>query len=220
MNLPQHHTPPAFDSEAFHCPHCRVYANQTWYYVRGCSGQKGGNLTDALEGSKAAICASCNKWSFWQNQKMFYPDTAVAEPPNADLPDDVVHDYNEARSILSRSPRGAAALLRLAIQKLCKELGKPGQNINQDIKALVADGLPAKVQESLDAVRVIGNNAVHPGQIDLKDDRKTASALFKLVNFVATKMITEPKEIDELYASLPETQREAIENRDRKNSSK
>jgi hypothetical protein len=137
-----------------------------------------------------------------------------ASPANPDLPEDVRRDYDEASTILDLSPRGAAALIRLGIQKLCKELGQPGKNINADIKALVAGGLDPRVQRALDAVRVIGNNAVHPGQIDLRDDRATAESLFRLMNLIAEKMISEPKHVDEVYAALPEDARAAIEKRD------
>lgn len=162
-----------------------------------------------------SYCEHCGFPTIWHGDSIVYPLNLSAEPPNQDLPDDVAQDYDEARSILNLSPRGSAALLRLGIQKLCAHLGQPGKNINTDIKALVANGLPPKVQEALDSVRVIGNEAVHPGTIDLNDDRETASQLFKLVNFIAQKMITEPREIDEIYNGLPADKLDGIKDRDK-----
>ncbi len=138
----------------------------------------------------------------------------TAPSPSSDMPEAIAGDYDEAREIVNRSPRAAAALLRLAVQKLCKKLGQPGNNINDDIAALVAAGLNPAVQRALDSVRVIGNNAVHPGQIDLNDDPSTALALFGLVNFIVEQMITRPKELDAIYQSLPQAQLDAIAKRD------
>jgi hypothetical protein len=161
-------------------------------------------------------CYNCKDISLWLNDRLIYPVKGEAPPPNVDLPADILSDYLEASAILDLSPRGAAALVRLCIQKLCKHLGQPGENINADIKALVAAGLDSRVQKALDAVRVIGNNAVHPGSMDLSDDRATAESLFKLLNLIAEKMISEPKHVDEVYASLPPGARAAIEARDKK----
>ena len=145
---------------------------------------------------------------------MIYPNFAGIEPPNQDLSEDIQNDYLEAAEILQRSPRGAAALLRLAIQKLCIQLGEKGTDLNTDIGNLVKKGLSQKVQQSLDALRVIGAQAVHPGQIELKDDVATASALFRLVNFIAEKLITEPNEIEEIYGKIPDGKKEQIAKRD------
>ena len=139
-------------------------------------------------------CFNCDDISIWIYDKLIYPWRGEAPLANPDLPAEIRRDYDEASSILDLSPRGAAALIRLAIQKLCKELGQPGDNINSDIGALVAAGLDARIQKSLDVVRVVGNNAVHPGQIDLRDDRSTAESLFHLINLIAEKMISEPKQ--------------------------
>ncbi|MBS7419074.1 DUF4145 domain-containing protein [Pseudomonas syringae] len=147
---------------------------------------------------------------------MVNPVIGEASAANADMSADIRRDYEEASAILNRSPRGAAALARLSIQKLCKELGKPGKNINDDIGSLVADGLDKRIQQALDVVRVVGNQAVHPGQIDLKDDRATAETLLKLLNMIVDKLISEPKHIDELYSKLPEGALKGIEERDKK----
>ena len=153
-------------------------------------------------------------YSLWLNEKIIYPDSTGIQEPNNDLEDDIRDDYLEAASIVNKSPRGAVALLRLAIQKLCKQLGEDGRNINKDIASLVEKGLPATIQQALDIVRVIGNDAVHPGQIDLKDNQQVANKLFELINIIAHVMITQPKEISALYETLPEEKREAIKTRD------
>lgn len=128
----------------------------------------------------------------------------------------MLRDYEEAGRIVSESPRGAAALLRLAIQKLCVVLGEIGEKIDDDIKSLVKKGLTPMVQQALDAVRVIGNESVHPGTLDLKGDRDTAMRLFSLVNIIAEQMVSNPKHVQELYDKLPESKRKAIEKRDQR----
>jgi hypothetical protein len=131
---------------------------------------------------------------------------------------DIHKDYLEAQATVGRSPRGAAALLRLCIQKLCKHPGEKGKDLNADIASLVKKGLPPAVQQALDAVRLIGNEAVHPGQMDLRDDRQTADTLFKLVNLVAQRMISDPKEVQEVYDGLPQSKGDEITKRDQDRS--
>jgi hypothetical protein len=135
--------------------------------------------------------------------------------PAADLPNDLVDDYEEARSILPRSPRGSAALLRLVIQKLLPHLGATKKGIDDAIGELVAAGtIKTPIQKALDTVRVIGNESVHPGEMNLKDDRETALALFRIINLIVETAITEPKRLDALYASLPKSKLQGIEKRD------
>jgi len=205
------YVPPTFNIKGFNCPHCNAYANHDWQEIF-CNSRTNSNIQfDTL---KRAVCPHCDKYSIWHSEKIIYPESTGVPLPNPDLQDDIKEDYLEAANILNKSPRGATALLRLCIQKLCKQLGEKGENINNDIRSLVKKGLPPLVQQSLDYVRVIGNNAVHPGQIDLKDDRKTALNLFECINLVAQIMITQPKEIQQLYSSLPQEKREAIDKQD------
>ena len=209
-NIP--YQPPVFESDGFNCPHCLAYANQHW----ACP-VKVINKTNYGSDKNFAICrcAKCGKFSFWVNQEMVSPKALTSPPPNLDLPEEIKSDFEEARAILSESPRGAAALLRLSIQKLCKHLGESGKNINKDIASLVKKGLSLKIQQALDIVRVVGNNAVHPGKIDLNDDKDVANSLFGLINLIADVMITQPKHVEELYQNVvPEPQREDINRRD------
>ena len=205
----QDYISPEFELDGFHCPFCKVYAHQHWDDLSQSFRSKW--HYSELDG---ATCEKCGKSSIWFDKLMIYPDFQGVQPPNQDLSESIKTDYQEAASILQKSPRGAAALLRLAIEKLCKDLGENSDDLNTDIKNLVLRGLPSGVQKSLDVVRVIGNEAVHPGQIDLNDDIEIAKSLFKLINIVAEKMITEIKELDEIYNSLPESKRAQIEKRD------
>ena len=165
---------------------------------------------------RVATCDQCGEYSLWLNDSMLYPDCGIAPQPNTDLPEDVKSIYLEAAGISRKSPRGAAALLRLGIQVLCKELGEKGENINADIKSLVKKGLPQRVQQALDVVRVTGNDAVHPGQIDV-DDPKVVGTLFDLVNVIAEYMLSMPKRVSEAFSSLPAGALKQIQERDQPN---
>lgn len=84
------------------------------------------------------------------------------------------------------------------------------------IATLVKQGLSTKIQKILDAVRVIGNEAVHPGVLDLSNGEKFVYPLFRLINLIIEEQIALPNEIDELYDTLPENKRKGIEDRDAK----
>lgn len=209
---------PTLDEAAFNCPHCGIYSQQHWskLYSRGLLSRDFSFSFELLDGFSVALCGVCRRHSLWNRDQLVYPHTGAAPPPNPDLPDDIRTDYEEARQICGRSPRGAAALLRLAVQKLCRHLGQPGKDLNLDIGALTREGLPTVVAQALDSVRVVGNHAVHPGQINIDDNPAITAALFELVNLVAEKTITERRKVDEIFHLLPEGAREAIKKRDLK----
>lgn len=217
------HIEPKLGGSSFHCPNCKVLSEQTWSENIECkyigllpSGGRGHTHFN-LQNTAIAKCRHCEQPNIWLNDKMVYPLVGNVEMANQDLPDDIKNDYNEAQNIVCISPRGAAALLRLAVQKLCIHLGEKGTNINEDIKSLVKKGLPETMQQALDSVRVIGNNAVHPGTIDLNDNIEIAYALFGFVNIICEMLISQPKKVKEYYEKhIPEGQRNAIEKRDQK----
>lgn len=212
---------PNFKQKGFNCPHCGAFAHMKW------------ESKDDLVYYQAT-CACCSKYSLWRvteknfdynhcpfpaKGEMLYPDFGSAPLPVEDMPEDVKDDYEEAARIFNTSPRGAAALLRLGLQKLCIHLGEEGKNINADIRSLVEKGkLTGVAIKVADTLRITGNNAVHPGQISDTDFDRVAGKMFDLINSIVKETITRPKEWNELYQLMPENARNAAETQDKKNS--
>jgi len=206
--------PPSLNGKAFNCAHCNAYAHQNWYDGYASTIRMRGMSKITM--LRICFCDSCGFYSLWVGKQMAYPKQITVPLPNSDLPDEVKTDYSEAAIILSHSPRGSAALMRLAIEKLVNKLVDDKNDLDTNIGILVKNGLPSKVQKALDTVRVIGNHAVHPGKIDLKDKPDTAHQLFKLVNIIGHHMITEPKEIDTIFNhSVSEDEKKHIDKRDK-----
>ena len=221
---------PKFNTTPFTCPHCQaisqmnfiipskmkqsIYANLQDIRATYILGENARNRVNNIENiadvyeefaNSFAICQSCKKISIWVDEKMIYPKSRLTPLPNEDLPDDIKADYEEASLIVQDSPRGACALLRLALQKLMIYLGED-KNLDKAIKNLIDKKIINEdLQKALDTVRVIGNSAVHPNELDIKDNKEIAIALFKIINYIAEKILTEKKRVDEIYNILPET---------------
>lgn len=163
-------------------------------------------------------CYTCNKISLWVGDKLLYPEYVFNIEPNQDLPGEVKKFFIEASKVLDISPISSAALLRLCIEKLCIHLGCDSRkNLNEMIADLVQRGLNPQVQKALDIVRVVGNNAVHAGEINTEDNKDVAIKLFGLVNFIADEMITRKNKINALFENhIPEDAKKAIDRRDAK----
>lgn len=205
---------PVVFQKSFTCPHCGVIAKQNWWNIGLDSRNHANKESNEI---RVSTCHHCEKHTLWILNEMYYPNIGSAPFPNSEMPQSVKTIYLEAASIYSKSPRGAAALLRLGVQLLCKELGEKGENINDDIKKLVAKGLPELVQQSLDIVRLTGNDAVHPGLID-SDDSDVVLQLFNLTNVIVEYMIALPNKVSGIYSSLPENSIKTIAKRDNKSN--
>ena len=217
------YTAPEFGKAAFNCPHCGAYAHMEWFEIKKYYGPL--NIHPLPNTYKYALCSHCKQISLWKPfedsalGEMLYPDFGSTPLPAEDMPEDVKKDYEEAARIFIKSPRGAAALLRLGLQKLCIHLGEEGENINADIRSLVMkrklSGVAIKVADTL---RITGNNAVHPGQISDEDFDSLAGNMFGLLNTIVEETITNPKTWNNYYEQLPENARNAAEAQDKKNS--
>lgn len=221
---------PIFNDDTFNCPFCNTFSHHFWKHYNYLGSAHETHLQEVyFEKSKSSfmdgenradisisLCVSCKKRTVWIDKRIIYPSSSTAPLPTENMPTEIIKYYCEARDVFRASPRSAAALLRLAIEKLTIILGgQKNKNINDNIAFLVKEGLNQKVQQALDTVRVVGNNAVHPGQIDLDDNPEMALSLFQLLNIIVDRTINEPNEIEKLYESLPKNSRDSIEKRDK-----
>lgn len=221
---------PDLEKDSYSCPHCHAFAgmekygedfklvNSTWVPNLGMINLDSERRKSSEDTKRINVvtCRSCKNIQVWVDDQMVYPDNPDIPYPSNDMPENVKNIYTEAANVFSRSPRAAAALLRLALQQLCIDLGLSGKKIDDDIAELVRRGVPESIQEALDAVRVIGNNAVHPGKIDLNENKDIVSALFQILNFIVEKMITDKERVNNIYKFLPDGAKNAIDSRNRK----
>lgn len=207
-----------FMKPAMTCPHCGVHAQQTWGQAKaGHPDADGQYPTPGPFGMTFGFCHHCRRYTFWVQNKLVYPATSSAPKPVENMPDDVKADFLEAREVFDKSPRAAGALLRVGFEKLLGHLGATKTNPNDAIGELVKRGLVLeKDQKAMDVVRVLGNQTVHNGFIKLEDQPKTVRVLFDLVNYIVDQMITRPRQVEAMYATLPADKVAGIEKRDGK----
>lgn len=155
----------------------------------------------------------CGANIIWSGSRQIWPRASGARfRPNNFMIEDAKKDYIEAASVFDQSPRSAAALLRLCLQKILIDLGEKGKNINEDIKARTASGkLPEVLQKAYHSVRIVGNNAVHPLQLDLHEDRGHVSDAFAVINFIALHEYELPETVNKAYDALPASARDTIQ---------
>ncbi|MBA8795568.1 hypothetical protein FHX74_003204 [Friedmanniella endophytica] len=148
---------------------------------------------------------------------MIYPTFGAEAPPaSPDMPDAVAELYAEARQVTPVSPRAGAAMLRVALEILVRELtGKPKQSLYEGIGELVKDGtLNADMQRAADLLRLGGNNAAHPGELRQDDGPAQAFSLFELMNMIVEHVVAKRRRISAMFDRLEPSQLEAIERRD------
>lgn len=153
--------------------------------------------------------------------EILYPLENNGVPMNQYMPKEMINDYEEAEAVSGISPRSAAALLRLLLEKLCRkylsEIGKikGSEKLNQMIGILVKEGISDSIQKACDILRITGNETVHAGIIDIRDNLESVKFLFELVNMIADELHLRCKKIPETYEKLPQEKLDGIQNRDK-----
>jgi hypothetical protein len=180
------------------CPWCDAHERQSRYgavvgYDRRGAGQAPAwwGIGRQAEGLRLSFCGECGRYAVWHEEGLLWPHTTGAPRAHHDMPAAVRADFDEARAVFERSPRAAAALLRLVLRRLCRELGLPGERTDDDLAALVRAGLPAPLVTMLREAHAAGGEAVPPGVLDQSDSRATALNLFAVLNGIVDRLIGE-----------------------------
>lgn len=168
----------------------------------------------SANGLRLSRCYACKGVGVWVGAQLVWPRYEGSHKPHSALEGDVLSDFMEANEIASRSPRGAAALLRVAVERLCRQITKSDATLDEMIGELVRRGLDEEIQQALDVVRISGNDAVHARELVDSDNTVTTEQLFWLVNQIAEEMIARPARIKDLFGKMPETKRKQIQRRD------
>ena len=219
---------PVYGKKVFVCAVCQEQSSHYWNVLMkftelGGSFAATRDMPESPHLSKIliaiSVCYTCGQYTIWRDERIVDPQVIRdVEAPHPDMPEDVRELYDEAASVLSRSSRAATALVRVALQRMCKHLGEEGKNINADIASLTLKGLDATVVDSLDVVRLLGNGAAHPEQMILDNTLDDARATFFLLNYIVDEALTRSnnqKVARKLAAKLSEKERLQIQERNR-----
>lgn len=237
--MPSRQQKPKHGYSSFNCPRCGALAAQTFHPLNYQNGNSflsvadpsfrhwnGTNWEEIDPVWSRSLCFACKKSALWTGQKLVFPDPALDEAESApkrseDLSPIVATLYDEAVAVLPHSRRAAAALCRAAMEQLAKQLTPelpPGVKLDGRLVALSKTVSTATLQ-ALNIVRHVGNTALH-GEKDGdesavmyldEDDSSIAEVFFLAINALADEKITQPRRIQDLYETLPETTRNSFE---------
>jgi hypothetical protein len=80
------YTEPNFESDAFNCPHCDVYAHQEWNDLIAVRNPGEPQMINRLT---LCFCSKCKNYTLWLSDKMIYPISSIVPLPIDDMPEDV-----------------------------------------------------------------------------------------------------------------------------------
>ena len=151
----------------------------------------------------------------WQDEKIISPNTSHQPPAHVEMPGHIKPIYEEAASISRASPRASCALMRYALEELVKSMGyKDG--LYNDIGRMYQEGLiDDNIKDSLDIVRLTGNDALHSNQIDM-DDQTNVDYMFELINEIVESLISSPKRRKSMLEKFGQNPLDSIKKRDSK----
>jgi uncharacterized protein DUF4145 len=152
------------------CPHCSTSFHSSASEVSLGEGDKEFYWKVLWEKcpacEKFVIALSCSASRAHIPARIFivYPKAVARRPIPTEVPENVASDYKEACLVFADSPKASAALSRRCLQTILRGHAKvKPQDLSKEIDEVLASRqLPAYIAEDIDAIRHVGNFAVHP----------------------------------------------------------
>lgn len=147
-------------------------------------------------------CHSCSRIALWIGHDIVYPPRGTAPKAHPDTPPDIKELYDEASGIYNQSPRGAAALIRVAVEKLCRDIcinlkisgadKRPLGDLVNELKEKYR--FDEEIIIMINNAKIIGNDAVHPNLFNIEDNTAMANLLFGTINGIVARTISYEEE--------------------------
>lgn len=209
---------PKLNENSFICPYCKIetghqfvsdrlvrHYQNSYYEFYAVTNISQPCIKEELTLS-ISTCAKCKQIEIWINDDMVYPKIEEFGPEaTKDMPERVKETFNEARKVFGVSVRSAAALLRLAIEQYCDEMGYKERNLSTSIKEMISkENLSNEFEKSCDYIRLTGNDAVHPRELSISEDKEVVLFMFELLNQLVEEMITNKNKKNRLFRKVLE----------------
>lgn len=194
---------PKLKEERFTCPKCQIPTYHTWYEHLAGHGIKGNsNAIWDLSEHSLCTCRNCTQLLFWYKEEIYLPSLLEHPIPDKALSKEATDLFQEARNTYRTSAGASAALGRLALQHLLRDLGEPGENLHEEVKRLIARGVPKDVERILEAIGIQGEKSLHPGMIHLNEKKEHVPALLEVINIIADVLMQNTRKADDLLKKL------------------
>ena len=175
------------------CPHCGTfvphYLNQTDTGATGASNDADFYVDKGWYA--VLMCKACSKPSvfvdFWDEPgKKWVPQLVYPVPVGApeEVPKEIRKIFNEALSVLYRSPNLCAIGLRRSLEGICDDQKASGRTLPDKIKFLSSRGIiPKSLSDMLGTSRLFENIAGRFGESDISLDEATSFVQFVMAIF-------------------------------------
>ena len=209
------------------CPHCTVE-----FYANYESGMMGPMSEAGIAWSyKYTTCPSCKESIIkiglaepdpeYEYRELYFLSEDLVYPfciqrirmPDA-VPEHISEDYQEACSILDRSPKASAAMARRVLQSVLREQGYKSGKLNDQIKTVLGERntgntLPEVLKGRIDVVRNVGNMSAHPftardGSEIIDVSKSDADLCLDIVGEVISHYYSDHSDVEQKIANIDE----------------